>query len=63
MTHYKKHWLLLLATRLFNGNRVLIKKDLYAQFLVYAIQCDFLGPDFMIQTTKVGQMIKIIPVK
>lgn len=63
MTHYKKHWLLLLATRLLNGKRVVIKKDLYAQFLVYAIQSEFLGGFFMIETTKIGDMIKIIPGK
>jgi hypothetical protein len=60
MTHYKKHWLLLLATRLASGKRVIIKADLCAQFLVYAIQCEFLGPAFIIETTKIGQMIKII---
>lgn len=61
MTHYKKHWLLLLATRLSSGKRVVIKKELCAQFLVYAMQSEFLGPAFMIETTKIGQMIKIIP--
>jgi len=63
MTHYKKHWLLLLATRLLNGKRVIIKKELYAQFLVYAIQSEFLGGSFMVETKQRGDSIYILPGK
>lgn len=63
MTHYKKHWLLLLATRLLSGNRIVIKKHLFAEFLVYAMQSEFLGGSFMIKITKIGDMIRIIPAK
>jgi hypothetical protein len=54
MTHYKKHWLLLLAKRLNDGNRVIIKKELIADFLCYCLKCDFLHPHTpikIIQTT------------
>jgi hypothetical protein len=49
MTHYKKHWLLLLAKRLSESNRVIIKKELLATFLCYAMKCDFLGSEYNIK--------------
>jgi hypothetical protein len=35
MTHYKKHWMQLLASRLSQGKRIIIQKNLFAQFLCY----------------------------
>jgi hypothetical protein len=61
MTHYKKHWLILLATRLAQGKKIVIKKSLYAQFLCYAITSEFLGPAFIIEFFKSETTVTIKP--
>lgn len=52
MTHYKKHWIFLLSKRLLDGERVIIKKEIYAEFLCYLLNCDLIPDDFLIKTTE-----------
>jgi hypothetical protein len=37
MTHYKKHWMQLLASRLSQGKRIIIQKNLFAQCSEWAV--------------------------
>lgn len=38
MTHFKKHWMILLADRLKSSKRVIVKKELLSTFLCHCIQ-------------------------
>lgn len=57
MTHYKNHWMQLLANRLKEQKRVIIKKDIYPNFLCFCIKNGLGGIE--VKTTCAGESVII----